>query len=563
MAVAATACSLLVDQSDAQCNTTADCLALGPRFAQSYCASRTCQSPCTTNAQCTGTNTSDPWICRADRTCAPLLSEDCTTLLTDSEDLSDPVLTPAGETAADAGTQVVWLGMLLPLDPSTAPLSKAKEDAANLARGDFNANGGLPPVGLVGPIRRFAFVVCDDTADPVRAATHLTTDVRVPAIIGPVYSDTLVTVATAVTDQAGVLLLTPTATAVDISDLSEPENLIWRTCPSDAVQGQAMALVIEQTIAPEAQNGLDAGAPLKVANVHKGDAYGTGLGSALDQDLFFNDAGASANGQSGNYLNFDYGDPSETDASAEATEYTKAVADVLALAPDVIALVGTEEVITSIMAPIEAAWPAANGAHPLPYYLLSDGAYPRPELLALVGTNANLRARVLGTQPGPTANYPPYLGFLSYYGDMISDGTTPVLSTASTYDAAYLLAYAIAAIGPESMTGPNLVAGLKRVVVPRTSPIKVGPNDISVALGAVAEDGGISEGGSAAEAIIGSSGPLYYPDPSHGDPVGEIQVWCLSVDPDGGAVNGFPNSGLYFDPTMNMTKLEGTKEYCP
>ncbi len=529
------ACSLLVQQSDSQCTTTSDCLARGAAFAKTYCdSSHACVASCTTNAQCTGTNAVAPWICRPDQVCAPLLSDDCTTLLADPEDLGD--------------RNVVWLGMLLPLDPATASLSKAKEDAAELARNDFNVtSGGLAPITSGGPKRRFAFVVCDDTANADRAAEHLTADVRVPAIIGPVYSDTLITVATDVTIPRSVLLVTPSATATDITNLPGKNDLIWRTCPSDAVQAAAMALVIKSTIEPAVDASvLTQGEALKLANIHKGDAYGLGLGDALEQDLVFNGTSAAANEANGDYIAVDYGDPSDPADTDPAAEYAAAVAQVLALSPHVIVLTGTQEMITSIMTPIEAKWPA--GLAYRPYYLLSDGAYPRPELLQLVGTDAGLRARVLGTAPGTTS--PAYTAFLGRYASIFQDGTQAVLSTAATYDAAYLLAYATTAIGATPITGANLVGGLKKVVVPGATAVAIGTDDINVALNALLAGGEIK--------VAGTSGPLDY-DVSTGDPEGDIQVWCLSVNASGSA-SGFQNSGLFY--AGGAQELEGTHQ-CP
>jgi ABC-type branched-subunit amino acid transport system substrate-binding protein len=532
--LAAAACSLLVANDDSQCHVTADCLARGPDFAATYCDSGACVASCTTNQQCTGASVSDPWICRADHSCARLLSGDCTTVLADPADLTDP--------------SVLWLGMLLPLDPATQILSLAKEDAADLARQDFNlASGGLPPAVSGGSPRRFAFVVCDDTVDPDRAAAHLTDDVRVPGIIGPVYSDTLIQVATDVTIPRGVLLMTPTATSTYITDLPGKNDLVWRTCPSDAVQALAMALVVQATIEPAVRASvLGAAAPLKLENVHKGDAYGLGLGNAFEQDVIFNGVSAAVNEANGDYLAFDYGDPSSPSDTDPDAEYRAAVAGVLGFAPHVVAVAGTQEAITNILAPVEAGWPAS-----LPYrprYLLGDGAYPRPELLQLVGTDAVLRARVLGTAPGTTSML--YTHFLARYASIFHDGTQAVLSTSATYDAAYLLAYAAAAAGSNPMTGADLVGGLKRVVVPGAAPFDVGTDSINQALDVLASGSNVK--------LTGTSGPLDY-DVSTGETDGDIQVWCLSIDASGSA-SGFQNSGLFYSATTRS--LQGQID-CP
>jgi ABC-type branched-subunit amino acid transport system substrate-binding protein len=530
------ACSLIVRRDSSQCDTTADCIARGPAFANSFCdPQHGCQMTCATNQDCSSGNAADPWICRPDHRCAQLLSEDCTDLVANADDLAD--------------TDTVWLGMLLPLDSATVTLSRAKEDAAELARQDFKvASGGLPPIAEGGARRHFAFVACNHSADPDRAARHLAADVGVPAIVGPIYSGILIQVATDVTIPAGVLLISPSATSNYITNLAGKNGLVWRTAPSDSEQAVALALLL--TSLDSSSQLPRGGAPLKVAVAYKGDAYGQGLESVLELRLVYNGKDTAGNANDGNYKALDYGNPTNPSDPGALQMYRDVVNQLVAFQPHVVILAGTEEAITNVFAPLEQAWPPSLAYRP--HYLMGDGAYPRPELVAAVGANNELRQRVLGTAPGVLATAPGmtpmlYSRFLNHYESVFHDGTTPIFSTAATYDAVYMLAYSIAGLGGRPLTGSSIAGGFARVVA--TSPdarFTVGPDDINRALQEIASSKNI--------ALRGTSGPLAF-DLSTGDTQTDVQVWCLQS-----SNAQFADTGLYYSATTS--RLEGQLS-CP
>ena len=513
-AVGAGACSLLLDNSPIQCNTTADCLARGAAFVGSFCTERhACEVTCTTNSECSA-GSGQPSICRADRTCATLTSDDCKTLIADPVDLAD--------------SQTLWFGMLAPLDSVHGIFNVAKENAAELARREFNlVAGGLPALTEGGPRRRFAFVVCDDSVNADRAARHLADDVGVPAIIGPVFSDTLIRVATEVTIQRGVLLISPAATSPFITNLANKNGLIWRTAPSDTVQSIAIALLMESVVEPAAKRSE----PLRVDVVYKGDAYGVGLADVLFDRLRFNGKSAAENVNQSSYREVDYGTPdTETDASAGAA-YEHVLDDLASFAPHVVILAATIEAIPNIVTPLESSrWAVPEFR---PHYVMTDGVYPNTALLAAVGGNTDLRKRILGTVPGTNSQL--YQRFLDTYGSVFHDATQAIQSTAATYDAAYLLAYATASLGAAPITGASLNEGLKKMVPPGER-IDVGPENINEALTILTTGGNID--------FNGASGPLDF-DVTTGEAEGDIQVWCLGADAKGNAAS-FLISGLSY-----------------
>jgi branched-chain amino acid transport system substrate-binding protein len=273
---------------------------------------------------------------------------------------------------------------------------------------------------------------------------------------------------------------------------------------------------------------LKPGEKLKLAVVHKGDAYGTGLADALFSSIRYNDATAAANGA--NYQSIDYGN---TDAPDAATKYANAVDAIVAYQPHVVIVIGTSEGVTQVFGPLENKWPSTVAYKP--HYILTDGTQI-PELWPIVGTDADRRKRIVGTVPGSTA--PDFTKFQKDYRARISDGTTPDQYTAAAYDAGYLLMYALAGIGDSFPSGPNMVLGLDRVVPPGTL-IEVGAGQIGAAFTILS--------GPPKDHINyqGASGPLDF-DITTGEAESDIQIWCVQADASGKA-SAFVNSGCYYD----------------
>src|SRR5690606_25808628 len=120
---------------------------------------------------------------------------------------------------------------------------------------------------------------CDDsvgTNAAVDAARHLVDDVGVPAIVGPIFSENVLAVANQVTIDAGVFVMTPTATAMSIADLRDAD-LVWRTTPGAVYQSNAL---VDRMI------DLDADTPItQLLILAKDDAYGNGILSAILPEL--------------------------------------------------------------------------------------------------------------------------------------------------------------------------------------------------------------------------------------------------------------------------------------
>ena len=522
-------CSLLVDTNADQCSVDADCAAKGGRFAGTRCVDRACvaapaASGCTTNADCAATSGGAPAICKADKTCEKLTSQDC-------QDVS-------GDATAEGA---IVYGFLGPLTGEFASQGVPVLDAVKLAFTEIGNNAGGIPSPNGGKPRSIALVACHDQDDPIRAAQHLV-DIGVPAVIGPQFSGDVIKVATMVTIPAGMLLLTPSATATSIATLPNRNDLVWRTCPSDAIQAQALSdLVPEVEANVRAAYKIADATKIKVAMTVKGDAYGTGLADAVIAKLRFN--GVSASDNQGYFVRKDYPDPPTPDTN-DYGSIVNAVISPSPAPPSIVLLLGTTEAVTKILAGIEAAIASMNPAPPKPFYVLSDGGEV-PELVSMIGTSDDLRKRIVGTVPGH--DNPTRQAFAQRFMGVYD--TAPGLYADNGYDAAYLLVYATAAAG-SSITGATLAAGMKKLVPPSSTKIVAGPGDVNMAFGALGSGGTID--------YDGASGPLDF-DVTKGEAPADIDVWCISRMI-GTGTPAFASSGQYWDATKGA--LVGTPS-CP
>ncbi|HZO14895.1 MAG TPA: ABC transporter substrate-binding protein [Polyangiaceae bacterium] len=521
IALSLAGCSLVLDREPVQCETADDCLALGPDFAGTVCgADKLCveAGECQTNADCTATLGADSICRKVDHTCAPLFSEDCTTV--------------EGDVQHD---EAIIIGMMSATTGAGAPVGTAMQNSVRLAYSEFADFALGLPGGEGGTPRPLAVIGCDEYADAERAARHLIDTVGVPVIIGPSESGAVLDVALLVSIPAGVLIMSPSATSPAITGLDD-DNLVWRTAPSDAIQAVPLTLLVERFEADVRLDlGLDPAEAIRLAVVSKADAYGTGISEAVLEILEFNGKDPLENGS--DFFQRIYAGPAEDpsfDAVAIAAELTS-------FAPHVVVLLGTEESV-SILAALENAWP---GALPPPRYVLT-GWGKTPQTLELIGSaNDELRSRILGAAPGrKNENFDKFvLRYKGAFGDVPS-----TFGASNAYDAAYVVAYAITASGDAPLVGGGIATGFG-MTVGGAQLIDVGPNPINQALGRL-------RGGEAID-FSGASGPLDF-DLTIGEALSDIDVWCVVRNPMGDPI--FESSGQYYDGVAQV--LVGTID-CP
>ncbi len=508
--VVSTGCSLLVSRGADQCVSNTDCQARGGAFATAVCTpDRTCAA--TTGASCAKSSDctplardggASPRICdRTTKLCADLLSEDCPRYFGDATD-----------------DNAVVVGALNGIRGINASTGVAFENAMALATSEISQTAVGLPGGAGGVVRPFAFLSCDDSVDAVRAARHITTDLHLPAIMGASDSGKTIRVAQLSAIPTGTFLISSSATSPVITGLAD-NGLVWRTAPSDTLQAVAIRdqlgaveTIVKATRAPDR---------VKLAVVSKGDAYGSALSSLTLAGLTLNGYPVGAPENAGAFVQSEYAPTSAPDVSSS----------LVALAPDIVLLVGTTEAVTSIVVPLEAAWPAGVAR---PYYVLADGVEVTELLDACKSDNA-LRERLRGTVPrseGPLTD-----SFNLRYGARYGD-TAQIFGVPGAYDGVYLVAYAVVALGASSDTVPvdgrSIASAMPQMV--GGSRIEVGPGGINDAFRILRSGAPID--------FDGASGPLDF-DIATGEAPSNIDVFCVARN--GAGLPFFQSSGRRYN----------------
>jgi len=472
---------------------------------------------CQTNAECTqratmaATARGDteagiagmvPAICvQPEGRCVELLSPDCASITGDY--LND---------------KAIVLGTLFSTKGAQAATNIPRQQSATLAVEEINAVGGIPASPTSGATRPLVVVSCDESTDLSRAATHLVTELHVPAIVGPNTSQDTITVSNNFTIQAGTIVMTPSAVASGIRELVD-NDLTWLMVASDV---QRAPLMIQQINELERQLKTDRmKTTLKLGIVYRNDALGKGTATSLNS-LIFNGKSLSDPINLGNNVQIDPYDFSQPDQNAIVSKY-------VAFAPDIVVLAGTAEAITKVMVPLEQQWTAADR----PFYVGID-SIKVPELLA-TATSADVRARVRGTgiTPGP-ASAPVFNAFKTdYFSRYMMQAT--ISSMGPSYDAAYAIAYALAATKDLPVSGANIAKGV-RMLAGGPTVIEVGSPKILAAFAALGSGQKIT--------TIGTFGPLEW-DEKGAVLGGTLEVWCIGAPPPGTPV--YQSSGLTYD----------------
>jgi serine/threonine-protein kinase len=470
---------------------------------------------CAGSAQCSQ-KLGKPAVCAKDG-CVALASEDCR-VVTDAD---------RAELASDA---TVWIGAMYPLTgPDAESFGTREFRAVELAHRDFamlaGASGphGSHPIGLL---------ACDDAADPQRALHHLVDEVGVPAVIGFRSSNEAIDAANSTLIPKGVLGVAALNTSPMISSLPQSPGqprMVWRTTYSAAEMALPVAKLIPDVLEPELAPKLG-GKPLRVALVHQDDPTGLGFADVLFRSLSFN--GKSALENESSYRDF----VGKLGAGDDPAEMRQLVGKLTAFAPHVIVFWGSDDALVRIAEPLEKTW---RGPGPRPRYLKT--APFKHAVHEFIGTNADLRRRFLSltTVSTTAAN----ARFVARYNEAYGDTVTRTISPNSSYDAFYVIAYALYAIGDAPVTGTALAAAIPRLTPPGAT-IDVGPSGIFDAINKLAAGGRVD--------LNGATGPLDF-DPATGDARVDLAVLCVNVDAQGAAADN-RESGLVFDATSGALR---------
>ena len=306
------ACSLIVDFTE--CRDNNDCASIDGSGPVRACTSENicveaAEIECTGNTQC-GDLFGSSFVCGADEEgaarCVNTTTAEC-----------EPIIWPEDWDH----DKVVILGTVMPVGELFAALVQPLENAVQLAIQDFNKTTELPGG------RKIAWVACNSNGVPdlaVAASDHLANRLHAPAIIGPIFSENVIKVATEVTIPAGTFTITPAASSPSITTLDD-DDLVWRPISSDVYQASAIADWVTKVQDP---------APDSVVFLAKDDAYGQGL---------LIDAGGRIEQNVGSFTSITYSNPATLTTEELTAEYGAVIGQTFALAPDTVIIAGTSE----------------------------------------------------------------------------------------------------------------------------------------------------------------------------------------------------------------------------
>ena len=389
-----------------------------------------------------------------------------------------------------------YIGVTLPFTGSLAAKARSRELATMLALDEINAAGG------VGPERRtIGLVSCDTKKEPAVAAAAVeelaqAAPVRISAIVGPATSSC--TLAAAKTARSGrIAIVSPSATSAAITaldaELAPAPDFVYRTATSDAFQGKILAAIAKR------EGHRD------VLVIHRDDDYGRGLRDefrgCFTDALCYPDALA----------------PSEEDAPATALGYDEAsigydeaTLDADALAREAMAAEPDAVLLISYVADGAAILKAASNLGWKPAWLLSDGVKD-PDLIREVGVPGWLDGTI-GTTPSYLEGGD-YDTFVASYRSAWGKTEQPLNFSANAYDAAYLIAIAMALSGdPED--GAAVEAQLRATA----GGTEVHPQEWTLVRRQL-------DAGAQKLNYEGASGPVDFP--SAGDVHGNVEEWGI------------------------------------
>lgn len=404
--------------------------------------------------------------------------------------------------ATDAGDAIV-LGAVIPFTTPNGTEDQSERtdfQAAVLALDEVNQRG----VGN----RKLALFACDSASDTTKLEAeldYLIDQKKVAAVLTSGSSQTLDAVKKTV--PAGVLVMTATSTSPEITatpaTASGPGGgsvrMLWRTAPSDSIQGEVIASAVETAGESYAAGGDPYLAGVtKVGILYTDDPYGQGLSEVVATRL--NGVKTLDREQY----------PRGGDASA-------AVSALNDFDPDLTIAIGFPDDLVKIL----------NQANTLPNLKASAGhrwffsdAAKDPALLSGLDDKSQVEG-ALGSTPAQGAG-PAYQSFASRFQTAYGTDPTAYSFTGHSYDAMYLLALGAAhAVGPSPYEGPvtgaTIAEGLTHLSAGAT--FQLVPSDFTGASAALQAGGDID--------VDGASGPLNF-DPATGEAPSPIEIWRVS-----------------------------------
>jgi ABC-type branched-subunit amino acid transport system substrate-binding protein len=371
----------------------------------------------------------------------------------------------------------VKIGTLIPL---TGPLA---EFGPNFRKAADLAATHLKDAGLT-----LQLIHADDetSAIPAVAAARKLVDVdRVAAIIGAAASGVTIPVAESVTIPSKVLQLTNASTSplVTVLPADQGQDFLFRTCPSDALQG-----VVLGKLATELKYK-------KGAAIYVNNPYGQGLAEQFKKSF------EKRGGKVVAMVPHD-----EAPAPTYVAELRKAVRD----KPDVLAAISYPGHASIYLRE------AIEGNY-IKKFLFCDGTKSLEVVKAIGEKNAE---GMMGTAPGSVLTSG-YNVFIAEYGKVYGE-VPPLPYMTNMYDAVALVGLAVKAAqveGVKEMSGVAIRDRLRKVANPPGETVGPGPTDLKKALQFMEDKKKINYEGAAGSCDFDENGDVITP----------IEVWKFAA----------------------------------
>ncbi|MGQ0504512.1 MAG: ABC transporter substrate-binding protein, partial [Myxococcaceae bacterium] len=402
-----------------------------------------------------------------------------------------------GSPSADS----ITVGVLIPLTEANGnrnDRSIQNWNAIKLATDEINSRIGT---------RKLVLETCDTAADTSRVkaqTTWLATSRKSPASL--IYRSDPVIEAREIAVSNGMLIMSPSATARDITQLADvPQSggvgLVWRTAPSDELQARVIAELLKGNNLNFA-GSLDAGfgSITKVAIAYSNNSYGQGLNQTVQARL--------SPAREVRTFVFLEGD----DATVAS-----AVASVNAFDPDVTVIISQ---IDDARRFLNAASTTTNLTRAAGHQWFFTDSNKAPSLLMGLTYPTEID-RALGTAPAQNAGSG-YQQFKDRFTGLF--GTDPVQFsfTSHSYDAMYVVGLGIAyanGTGDKSVSGVRIAQGLTRLSAMNGQRYDFQPNDFTGAAAALLADAGVN--------VSGASGELDFNSVTGEAPSG-FEIWQVN-----------------------------------
>jgi branched-chain amino acid transport system substrate-binding protein len=412
-------------------------------------------------------------------------------------------------------------------------------EATEFARKELaQATRSLVGAGASLHVRRIALATCDDNEPEhaARAAQHLVDDVGVPAILGFRSGQEVVDLTGSLLVRRGVVSVATLTSSPLITRLPQPPDLprmVWRTTMSLDDVALATSVFVRDQFEPRRPPGAGR---TRVALVRWDAPASVSFGQTLLKRLVFNGKSAVDNGG-------DYQDIAFTGGALQAAEASRVAARVAGLAPAFVILLGPPPALAAIATEVEARW-KPGGPRPTYFVAIDD----LRAFAALLGTRER-RARMFSIES--TSTSAANAQFVFRYNEAHHERqVSRSVNYGSAYDAFYLLAYGVFALGNAPVTGPVLARAFGRLLPPGL-PIDVGPAQVFEALAALAAGGQID--------LDGTNTALDF-NLATGEAPSDFALECAGVDSAGNVTGENVESGLVY--RAKTRAVEGTMA-CP